>query len=172
MAEEPSEDEITEEEVQKEEQIHEQISQLEEKFGGLVEEHKQVLSEEKDIVRKLEIADEMVKHSENLERKFLDRSHSGDVGTELQAEMGEVVAILKAVSSEIADLKSKIEEEEQQAGSLDTYEKQIFERSQELMRTHSAVTGDEIPFNIEEYEQKFENMSADQLRQHVDDNFF
>lgn len=145
--------------------MHEQISQLEQKFGDLVEEHKQVLIEEEDILEKLQLADEIIQHSEDMERKFLDQSHSGEVDEELEKEMGYVVALLKAISSNIQDLTQDLEKEKEQVGTLNSYENKIFERSQELIRTHGAVSDSEIPVDIESSKKQFEKENANKLRQ-------
>lgn len=161
------------EELKMDENIETQIEKAEERFGEIIPEHKEILSEEEDVLEKLEIAHEVIDHSKTLQQKLINQSTSDGVDGEILQELIYSVAILRNIQNEIADLNKKIKSEGQELKQISDWESQLEEESETLVNAQSQLLNsdqrsDETEKKIENWTEKLQGATAEGLRNYTE----
>lgn len=132
-------------ELSEEEEILTHIENLEQDFGKIISEHKDILKEEKDVVAKLEVARSLINNSENITMMLTEQGIENDelVG-DLELEFAHLVAFLQGIAMEVSEVNQKISKEDEDLTDLTGIESEINEEAEKLLQHHEAIFGDRL----------------------------
>jgi len=135
---------------------------------NLRSEHKKIIQEETDLLQKIKVADELVHHIQRLESD-LEQAKSTSEVTQLVKEVRMFGGLFGAIHAETVDVRQKLEAELSDEANIEDVEDQMSQHVNKLESINTQYSnragGREGAMNsIQEWENSFEGVSADQLR--------
>lgn len=166
------------EELSAEQDIENKISGLEETFGEIIPRHREILEEEEDALKKLDIAKEILENSEKVTGTLARNGKNRDEMNQfMETGFKHIIALLRAVEAEIDDIHEKVEEENREITNLYRMEDEVREQTNSLLDHHEAIFGerlnqegehDEVDNLAKRYQRKNAEEAKQELKNRLD----
>lgn len=132
-------------EVSEEQQIEQELQQIENSFGEIVEKHREALKEEEDIIKKIQLAEKVTDEMQEVTRLISEKSiERSEMHKETEQTIAHIVGLLQGVSMEISDLHSKLQKEDEEIVGLVELGSKIEDHSEHVLTVHEGAFGEQL----------------------------